>query len=465
MLKIWLTAAWLLILSGLTQAQGRDLPDFADLAEKQSAAVVNISATQILKNHPRIGGFPFDEDDPAFEFFKRFAPRQFPGIPNLPRDFENKSLGSGFIISPDGYILTNAHVVDGADEVVVKLSDKRELKAKVVGSDKRTDVALIKIEADGLPSVRLGDPARLRVGEWVVAIGSPFGFESTVTAGIVSAKGRSLPQENFVPFIQTDVAINPGNSGGPLFNMNGKVIGINTAIIAGGQGIGFAIPSTMVKAVVEQLKTTGRVIRGYLGVNFDTLNPKLAKSLGLASDKGAIVTHIEKGSPAEKAGFKVEDVIVEFDGRPVNGDTDLPKVVAATPVGKAVKVVVYRKGKRQTLTVVVGQSQQAIADAKSGATPESAGIGVSVRELTPELARQLGLKDEKGVVVSEIRPGSPAEEAGLVRGDLVLEFNGQPVENLEAFSALAVKVKKGEVVRLLLRRPDGSFGYAAVAAD
>ncbi|MGB4600034.1 MAG: DegQ family serine endoprotease [Trichlorobacter sp.] len=438
-------------------------PDFVELSKRLRPTVVNIRTVKNIK--PRPGGRavnPFLGNDLFNEFFGPFFGQQAPQ--QQPR--KQQGMGTGFIISADGYILTNNHVAGGADEIMVKLSDGREIKAELKGQDDKLDIALLKIsDPKPLPAVELGDSDALEVGEWVMAIGNPFGLAHTVTAGIVSAKGRVIGSGPYDDYIQTDASINPGNSGGPLFNSNGKVIGINTAIIAGGQGIGFAIPSTMVKAVVEQLKTTGRVIRGYLGVNFDILNPKLAKSLGLASDKGAIVTHIEKGSPAEKAGFKVEDVIVEFDGRPVNGDTDLPKVVAATPVGKAVKVVVYRKGKRQTLTVVVGQSQQAIADAKSGATPESAGIGVSVRELTPELARQLGLKDEKGVVVSEIRPGSPAEEAGLVRGDLVLEFNGQPVENLEAFSALAVKVKKGEVVRLLLRRPDGSFGYAAVAAD
>jgi serine protease Do len=262
-------------------------------------------------------------------------------------------------------------------------------------------------------------------------------------------------------YIQTDASINPGNSGGPLFNSSGKVIGINTAIIAGGQGIGFAIPINMAKSVAEQLKATGKVVRGYLGVNFDKLSPKLAKSLGLASDKGVIVTHVEKGSPADKAGLKIEDVIVQFDGKPVNAETDLPKVVAGTPVGKKVQIVVFRKAKRLVLSATVAQG-------RSGGVvgePTTASIGISVRELTPELARQLGLKDAKGVVVSEVKPGSSADEVGMVRGDLVLEFNGQSVDSLEEFAALAAKVAKGEVVRLLLRRPDGSFGYVALTAE
>lgn len=436
-------------------------PDFVELAKRLKPTVVNIRTVKNIK--PKVGGRmvnPFMGNDLFHDFFGPFLGQQ---VPQQPR--KQQGMGTGFIISSDGYILTNNHVVGGTDEIMVKLSDGREIKAQLKGQDDKLDIALLKIDdAKPLPAAELGDSDALEVGEWVMAIGNPFGLAHTVTAGIVSAKGRVIGSGPYDDYIQTDASINPGNSGGPLFNSAGRVIGINTAIIAGGQGIGFAIPSSMVKAVVEQLKTTGRVVRGYLGVNFDVLSPKLAKSLGLASDKGVIITHVEKGSPADKAGLKVEDVIVEFDGHPVNGDIDLPKVVAATPVGKTVKVAVFRKGKRQQVSIVVGQSKQADA-AKPGQVPESAGIGVSVRELTPELARQLGLKDEKGVVVSEVKPGSPADEAGLVRGDLVLEFNGQPVESLEAFAGLASKVKKGEVVRLLLRRPDGTFGYVAVTAD
>jgi len=438
-------------------------PDFVELSKRLKPTVVNIRTIKNIK--PRVGGRtvnPFLGNDLFNEFFGPFFGQQLPQ--QQPR--KQQGMGTGFIISSDGYILTNNHVVGGTDEIMVKLSDGRELKAELKGQDDKLDIALLKIsDSKPLPAVELGDSDALEVGEWVMAIGNPFGLAHTVTAGIVSAKGRVIGSGPYDDYIQTDASINPGNSGGPLFNSAGLVIGINTAIIAGGQGIGFAIPSTMAKTVVEQLKTTGRVVRGYLGVNFDQLNPKLAASLGLPSDKGIIVTHVEPGSPADKAGFRREDVIVEFDGRAVNGDTDLPKVVAATPVGKKVKVVIYRKAKRQVLTAVVGQSKEAAAAAQPGNAPESAGIGVSVRELTPDLARQLGLHDEKGVVVSEVKPGTPAEDAGLVRGDLVLEFNGQPVENLEAFAKLAGKVKKGEVIRLLLRRPDGSFGYVAVTAD
>ena len=436
-------------------------PDFVELSKRLRPTVVNIRTVKNIK--PRGSGQtvnPFMGNDLFNEFFGPFFGQQ---LPQQPR--KQQGMGTGFIISPDGYILTNNHVVNGADEIMVKLVDGREIKAVLKGQDDKLDIALLKIDdKKSLPAVELGDSDALEVGEWVMAIGNPFGLSHTVTAGIVSAKGRVIGSGPYDDYIQTDASINPGNSGGPLFNSAGKVIGINTAIVAGGQGIGFAIPSNMVKAVVNQLKTTGHVTRGYLGINFDVLTPKLAKSLGLSSDKGAIISHVEKGSPADKAGLALEDVIVEFNGHQVNGDTDLPKLVAAAPVGKAVNVVIYRKGALKTVTVVMGDSSQSGAS-KPGAAPASAGIGVSVRELTPELARQLGLKDEKGVVVSDVKTGSPADDAGMVRGDLVLEFNGQTVENLQTFAALAAKVKKGDVVRLLLRRPDGTFGYVAVTAD
>ena len=437
------------------QAEAKPVsPDFVELSKRLKPTVVNIRTTKNIK--PRAGS-PFMGNDPFADLFGQFFGQQAPQQPR-----KQQGMGTGFIISADGFILTNNHVVNGADEIMVKLSDGREIKAELKGLDDKLDVALLKISDKAvLPFAELGDSDALEVGEWVMAIGNPFGLAHTVTAGIVSAKGRVIGSGPYDDYIQTDASINPGNSGGPLFSSSGKVIGINTAIIANGQGIGFAIPINMAKSVAEQLKATGKVVRGYLGVNFDRLSPKLAKSLGLASDKGVIVTHVEKGSPADKAGLKIEDVIVQFDGKPVNAETDLPKVVAGTPVGKQVQIVVFRKAKRLVLSATVAQG-------RSGSTvgePATASIGISVRELTPELARQLGLKDAKGLVVSEVKPGSSADEAGMVRGDLVLEFNGQPVDSLEGFAALAAKVAKGDVVRLLLRRPDGSFGYVAVTAE
>ena len=304
-----------LLISSIAVAQTRGLPDFTELAERQGPAVVNISTTQVTRSN-QTTPFPFDENDPAFEFFKRFIPRNPGGA--TPREFENKSLGSGFVISGDGYILTNAHVVDGADEVTVRLTDKREFKAKIIGADKRTDIALLKIEASGLPVVKLGEPAQLKVGEWVVAIGSPFGFDNSVTAGIVSAKGRSLPQENYVPFIQTDVAINPGNSGGPLFNMRGEVVGINSQIYSrsgGYMGVSFAIPIDVAMDIQNQLRASGKVSRGRLGVVIQEVSKELADSLALGKPMGAVVNAVEKGGPADKAGLEPGDVILKFDGK------------------------------------------------------------------------------------------------------------------------------------------------------
>lgn len=429
-------------------------PDFVELSKRLKPTVVNIRTTKHIK--PRAGS-QLRGNDPFADLFGQFFGQQAPQQPR-----KQQGMGTGFIISADGFILTNNHVVNGADEIMVKLSDGREIKAELKGLDDKLDVALLKIsDKAALPFAELGNSDVLEVGEWVMAIGNPFGLAHTVTAGIVSAKGRVIGSGPYDDYIQTDASINPGNSGGPLFSSEGKVIGINTAIIANGQGIGFAIPINMAKTVADQLKATGKVVRGYLGVHLGALNPKLAKSLGLASAKGAIVTNVIKGSPAERGGFKVEDVIVQFDGKAVDAETDLPKVIASTPVGKSVKAVVYRKAKRLELTVVVGQQ----AGLGPLGEPATASIGISARELTPELARQLGLKDGKGVVVSEVKPGSSAEDAGMVRGDLIIEFNGQPVESLEGFAALASKVAKNEVVRLLLRRPDGSFGYVAVTAE
>jgi len=463
MLRKLLLLLPLMIWSLTGQAQLRELPDFADLAEKQGAAVVNISTTQIVRGQRFGHGLPFDEDDPAFEFFKRFGPRNFPGVPtpNMPRDFENKSLGSGFIISPDGYILTNAHVIDGADEVVVKLTDKRELKAKVIGADKRTDVALIKIEGNGLPVARLGDPAKLRVGEWVVAIGSPFGFENTVTAGIVSAKGRSLPQENFVPFIQTDVAINPGNSGGPLFNMRGEVVGINSQIYSrsgGYQGIAFAIPIDVALEVQTQLRTSGKVSRGRIGVVIQEVTKELADSFGLGKVQGALVASLEKGGPADKAGLEAGDVILEFNGKQVNQSSDLPRIVGNTRAGSKVPVQIWRAGSTKAITLTVGEMPDEAPgrNARRGkpADPAPANqLGLVLSEPTAEQKRQLGIRN--GLVVEEVREGGRGE---LRQGDIILAFIQRGVQteirSVEQFNGLLGKVEKGGSMTLLVRRGD-----------
>lgn len=453
------TLFFLWFLCSFSVAQTRGLPDFSELAERQGPAVVNISTTQVVRGQAQMMPFPFDENDPAFEFFKRFVPR-LPGG-GMPRDFENKSLGSGFVVSGDGYILTNAHVVDGADDVTVRLTDKREFKAKIIGADKRTDVALIKIEATGLPVVKLGDPGQLKVGEWVVAIGSPFGFDNSVTAGIVSAKGRSLPQENYVPFIQTDVAINPGNSGGPLFNMRGEVVGINSQIYSrsgGYMGVSFAIPIDVAMDVQNQLRASGKVSRGRLGVVIQEVNKELADSLGLSRAMGAVVNSVEKGGPAEKAGLEPGDVILKFDGKPINNSADLPRLVGATKPGNRSLVQVWRKGATRDIAVVVGEmldERQAAARLQKGSKPAEQvpnRLGLVVSELTPEQKREL--KMNSGVVIDDVR--GIGARSDLRPGDVIVALISKgattEVKNAEQFNKLLAQFDKGSNVTLLVRR-------------
>jgi serine protease Do len=435
----------------------RELPDFTDLVERQGPAVVNISTTQVVRGGRGVPQLPFDEDDPMFEFFKRFIPKQ----PGTPREFENKSLGSGFIMSTDGYVLTNAHVVESAEEIVVKLNDKREFKAKVIGTDKRTDVALIKIEAAGLPAVKFGDPNRLRVGEWVVAIGSPFGFESSVTAGIVSAKGRSLPQESFVPFIQTDVAINPGNSGGPLFNLRGEVVGINSQIYSrtgGFMGLSFAIPIDVAMDVQQQLRTSGKVSRGRIGVVIQEVTKELADSFGLAKPTGALVNSVEAGAPAEKAGVEAGDIILRFDGKTVNASSDLPRIVGNTRPGSKVPVQVWRKGTARDLMVTVGEipeEKTAQRQPRRGAKPEVAAnrLGLVLSELSAEQKKELKLNG--GVVVDEVRNGARND---LRQGDIILAVIVKGINNevrsVDQFNKLVAQLDKGANLTLLIRRGD-----------
>lgn len=455
-MKRVLFAMFLFAASTLVSAQGRALPDFADLAEKQGAAVVNISTTQVVRGRGA-APMPFDEDHPMFEFFRRFGD---PRMPGAPRDFENKSLGSGFIISSDGYILTNAHVVESADEITVRLNDKREFKARAIGADKRTDVALLKIEASGLPAVRLGDPGRLRVGEWVVAIGSPYGFENSVTAGIVSAKGRSLPQENYVPFIQTDVAINPGNSGGPLFNINGEVVGINSQIYSrsgGYMGLSFAIPIDVAMDIQSQLRASGRVSRGRLGVVIQEVTKELADSLGLPRAMGAIVNSVEKSGPADKAGISAGDVVLKFDGKPVNASADLPRLVAATRPGSKVAVQVWSKGNTQELAVTIGEMPEEKAAARSPRAAKPAErsanrLGLVVSELTPEQRRDLKLNG--GLLIEDVRGGTSRTD--LRPGDIVIAviYKGLTTEvrSADQFNKLLSGFDKGSNVTLLVRR-------------
>lgn len=444
--------------------QGRALPDFTELVEKQGAAVVNISTTQVIRGGRGMQPFPFDEEDPMADFFRRFFPRQ-PGLSNPPgstppREFQNRSLGSGFIVGSDGHVLTNAHVVDGADQIVVRLTDKREYKAKLLGADKRTDVALLKIDATGLPSVKMGDPASLKVGEWVVAIGSPFGFENSVTAGIVSAKGRSLPQENFVPFIQTDVAINPGNSGGPLFNMKGEVVGINSQIYSrsgGFMGISFAIPIDVAMEVQSQLKTNGKVSRGRIGVVIQEVTQDLAESFGLGKVQGAVVNAVERGSPAEKAGLEPGDVILKFGGKPVTNSSDLPRIVGGTKPGTQVSLLVWRKGSTRELSVIIGEIGDEKTQARTGrkSTPPALAanrLGLVLSDLSNEQQKDLRLRG--GVLVEEVRESSV--RSNLRPGDILLAFIARGVNteirNVDHFNKLLAQSERMANLTLLVKR-------------
>jgi serine protease Do len=439
-------------------------PDFVELAKKLKPTVVNIRTAKVIKprplqQRPRMQS-PFDN------FFEDFF-GQFNGQMPQQRQRREQSLGTGFIISQDGYILTNNHVVSGADEVMVKLSDGREIRGEIKGADEKLDLALIKVsDKEVFHAADLGDSDALDVGEWVMAIGNPFGLSQTVTAGIVSAKGRVIGNGPYDDFIQTDASINPGNSGGPLFSAQGKVIGINTAIIAGGQGIGFAIPINMAKGIIAQLRDSGKVTRGYLGVRFQPLTADLAKSFGLESEKGALVSNVEKETPAEKAGMKAGDVILEYDGRPINESNELPRYVAATPVDKKVPVVVFRDGRKQELFVVVGKLKGDDASSPAAGGSETEKLGITVRELTGELAARMNLKDSKsGLVITEVKPGSAAEEAGIAAGSIILEVNRQRPDTLEKYSDAVSKIKKGDVVLLQLKRPDGSVHYVAMKSE
>jgi serine protease Do len=429
---------------------------FSELAKRLKPAVVNISTTMVVKQHPFLRGrpSPFGERDPFREFWERF----FGG--EIPQEFETRSLGSGAIINREGYIVTNNHVIENAKEILVTLSNEEEYKAEVVGTDKKTDLALIKIEAkNDLPVAPVGDSDKLRVGEWVMAIGNPFGLSETVTAGIVSAKGRVIGAGPYDDFIQTDASINPGNSGGPLFNFWGEVVGINTAIVATGQGIGFAIPINMAKQVITQLKDQGRVVRGWLGVGIQRVTSELAKSFGLENTEGALVSQVFKGTPAEKAGLKQGDVILEFDGKKIEEFGDLPRTVASTPVGKTVTIKVFREGTVLSLEATIAEMEEKVEVAEA---PTEKPLGITVQDITPEIAQGLGLEAGSGVVVTEVKPGSPSAEAGLRRGDVIQEVNRTPVENAEAFGRAVEEARDQESILLLIRRGETSL-FVAVA--
>ena len=439
----------------------RGLPDFADLAEAISPSVVNIRTLE--KSKPGAAGGGTDEE--MQEFFRRFfgdrvpPPRQAPK-PN-PRQQEPeetpRGVGSGFILTADGYIMTNAHVVDGADEVIVTLTDKREFKAKIIGADKRTDVAVVKIEATGLPAVKIGDTNRIRAGEWVMAIGSPFGLENTVTAGIVSAKQRDTG--DYLPFIQTDVAINPGNSGGPLINMRGEVIGINNQIYSrsgGSMGISFAIPIDEAMRVSDQLRSSGRVSRGRIGVQIDNVTKEIAESIGLGKPQGALVRSVEPGAPADKAGVEAGDIITKFDGKPIEKSADLPRMVGSVKPGTKSVVTVFRRGATKDLGVTIAEIEpekpkvKAVDKTPEAPKPSGAGqvVGLSVAELTSEQKKELKLKG--GVRITAVADASA--RAGLREGDVIVAIANMEVNTVPEFEAALAKADKTKAINVLLLR-------------
>ncbi|TAN65483.1 MAG: DegQ family serine endoprotease [Methylobacter sp.] len=444
------------------------LPDFTEMVKTNGVAVVNISTTQKAspeaENTPEEPQLPEGMPPEMEEFFKRFLNEQGGGY--VPRD--TTSLGSGFIISPDGYVLTNHHVVKDADEIVVKFSDRRELLAKLIGSDARTDVALLKVEAKDLPAVTIGEPNKLQVGEWVLAIGSPFGFEQSVTAGIVSAKGRSLPGGNYVPFIQTDVAINPGNSGGPLFNMEGKVVGINSQIYSrtgGFMGLSFSIPMDVVMNVVDQIKATGKAAHGWLGVQIQDVTRELAESFGMKKPQGALVSKVLPGSPAEKAELQIGDIITEFNGQQIETSGDLPPMVGITPINDKATLKIIRQGETKTIDFKVGllpDETDKLADAKAAPKLPHNRLGVNVIDLTDEQRKALEIA-KNGVLVQDVAKGT-AKDAGIQRGDVILRIQNSVIRDAADFEKIVNKLPAGKSVAVLIQR-QGSPVFLAIKVD
>ena len=424
--------------------------NFSELAQKAKPAVVNIRTVKTVNGDGRLPqhffGNPFGKDDPFKHFFG-----PFPGGPS--RDFKQQSLGSGFIIDKAGYIVTNNHVIESADQIKVKLANGNEFDAKLIGRDPKTDLSLIKIEvSNDLTALEMGDSDALEVGKWVVAIGSPFGLEQTVTAGIVSAKGRTIGAGPYDDFIQTDASINPGNSGGPLINMEGKVVGINTAIIANGQGIGFAIPVNLARGIIEQLKNGGEVTRGWLGVGIQDISPELAEYYGIKDTKGVLVTHVYEGDPADKGGIKTGDIIVAVNEKIVSSSRDLSRIIAEIGAGKRTAISLVRNGDKRNVSVELTKRNDKDLDEnkKSEGTGE---FGLELSELTPDLARQIGYaENENGVVVINVKAGSKAETAGIQQGDLIKEINHVTVKGLNDYKSQLDKIKKGDAALILVKR-------------
>jgi serine protease Do len=432
-----------------------ELPSFADLVEKLEPSVVNISTTSVLEargylNFPS----PSGKENPFEEFFKRFFGGQLPQ-----HQFRQHTLGSGFIISPDGYVVTNNHVIDRAKDIQVTLADGESYEGKIVGRDPKTDLALLKIQPkEKLQAVEFGNSDKLRIGDWVIAIGNPFGLGNTVTAGIVSAKGRILGLGNYDDFIQTDAPINPGNSGGPLFDLAGELVGVNTAIVAGGQGIGFSIPSNLVRNVVDQLETKGKVVRGWLGVLAQQVTPEIAEGMNLKEPKGALVADVTPDSPAQKAGIKRGDVIVALNGHEIGNVSDLTDMVAMTPPDTQIKLKVIRGGKEKEISVVVGELPEKTAGKMEETKKETEQkLGLSVEEINPQIARRFNLSEEKGVFITDVVPGSLADQAGFRAGDVILEINRRAIKNIGDYKSAIENLEKGKSTIFLIKRGENTL--------
>ncbi len=432
-----------------------NLPSFSQLVNHVKPTIVNISTTTIF-NGPDMQDRFMGPVNPFRDFFgEDFFDKFFGNSPR--REFKQKSLGSGFLIDREGYILTNNHVVEKASSIKVKLSDEKEYDAKIIGRDPKTDIALIKIDVNHtLPSVTFGDSDKLEVGDWVVAIGNPFGLEHTVTAGIVSAKGRVIGAGPYDNFIQTDASINPGNSGGPLLNLKGEVIGINTAIVSDGQGIGFAIPINTAQELLPQLKSKGKIARGQLGVVIQKITPEIAKNFNLKETEGALVSDVMENGPAEKAGIKRGDVITSYDGKKIKDNEMLPRLVAATEIGKKVKLEIIRDGKPTTIEVAIGEMPE--EGLKTAKKPEvEKDFGLAVQDITPEIAKHLGLKDTRGVIATDVAPGSPAADADIRSGDIIKEIGRKPVRSIVDFKEAMKKSNIKEGIVVLIKRENTTF--------
>ena len=462
-------ALFLTIFINSAYAEVSGLPDFTKLVEDNNASIVNISTVRKSVNksansHPQI---PNDELN---DFLKKFFGDKGFESPDKKSPRKAQSLGSGFIYSSDGYIITNHHVIADAEQIIVKLNDKRELEAKLIGSDASNDIALLKIKVKNLKPVKIGNSKKLKVGQWVLAIGSPFGFESTVTAGIVSAIGRSLPNDNYVPFIQTDVAINPGNSGGPLFNLQGEVVGINAQIFSrsgGFMGLSFAIPMDVAENVIEQLKKSGKVSRGWLGVYIQEVTNNLAKSFGMKKPTGALISKIIPDGPASKSDLKVGDIILKFDGKDITTSSSLPPIVGNTKVGKNVKIEILRNGKKKNIKFKVQElpMQKTAEVIKSNSTPETKKIlGMTVANLSAEERKSLSAGNNFGIKVTDVS-GNPAYESGLLKNDIIYQISGKNIQNIKQFNKIIKNMKKGNFASLLVRRSQGNSIYLAIKIE